>query len=162
MVNIKGARDEIARRLTYVFERLGDDYFTTESPKVFTGFPVNEPPFYVSVDEVVDELRTSESATMGHAKFSFTVKVWAFAQHVKQEKAADTLLEYIQVICDSVSADFTLKNTVDSAMPNVVSCATASDSSRRYVAACEINIECEKYANCPKEIYEVINATISN
>lgn len=161
MVTFAAAREEVQRRMQAVFApgTFADLYPGVQAPKVFRGFPVNEPPFYAAVDEIVDSARTSGAASMGHAQYDFTVHVWLFAQHRDQVTAADTLLAYIDAVFASVLADHTLRGTVDNCFPSVETCGTAADSSKRYTAAAAIAIECAVFSQCPARLKEVVNAS---
>ena len=161
MVTFAAARDEVQRRMEAVFapEAFGELYPGVQAPKVYRGFPVNEPPFYCAVDEIVDSARTSGAASMGHAEYRFTVHVWLFAQHSSQVTAADALLAYTDAVFASVLADHTLKGAVDNALPSVETAGTAADGSKRYTAAAAVAIECAVFSQCPAKMKEIVNAS---
>ena len=160
MVTFSRPRDVLKNRLEKVFspETFGVLYPGVRAPKVYKGFPTNEPPFYVAVDEIVDEARTSGGASMGHAQIDFTIHVWCFAQHASLETASDTLLSYVDAVFKSVVADQRLNLTVDNSFPSVETAGTSADSSKRYVAAASVAVACSVYSQCPSEILEVVNA----
>lgn len=154
-------RDVIKHRLEAVFaeETLHQLYGDIQAPRVYQGFPTNEPPFYVAVDEIVDTASTNGAATMGHAKVDFTVHVWLFVRHVKLETAADTLLAYTDAVFKAVLADQRLNGTVDNSFPRIETAGTAADSSKYYQAAASIAVECSVFSQCPAELMEVVNAS---
>lgn len=155
------ARDALVSRLEAVFGAFGTLYPGVQEPKVYKGFPVDEPPFYVAVDEIVDTMETSGAASMGHARIDFTIHVWCFARHTKLETAADTLLAYVDAVFKSVLADQRLNGTIDNSFPSIESAGTAADSSKRYVAAAAISVQCHVFSQCPAELMEVVNASNS-
>lgn len=159
MVTFSESRDVLRRRLEAVFSSgaFAELYPGVQAPKVFQGFPVNEPPFYVAVDEVVDTAQTSGAASMGHARVDFTIRVWCLARHTSQETAADTLLAYVDAVFKSVLADHTLRTTVDNSFPSVETAGTSADGSKRYLAAASVAVQCSVFSQCPAEIMEVIN-----
>lgn len=159
MVTFADARDVLAKRLEAIFgsEAFGELYEVT-APKVYTGFPVNEPPFYVAVDEVVDTAETDGAVTMGHAKWDFTITVWAFAQHKEQKTVADTLLSYTDAIFKAVLADPQLNMTVDNSFPSIETAGTAADSSKRYMGAASVSVRCTVYSKCPAELIALVDA----
>lgn len=159
MVNFVQARDVLKRRLEAVFSSNVFAVQGVPEPKVYQGFPVNEPPFYVAVDEIVDTATTDGAVTMGHAEVNFTIRVWCYARHVDQEVAANTLLAYISFIFDSILADQRLNFTVDNSFPEIETAGTATDSSKRYVAAAAVGIRCSVFSHCPDEILEVVHAS---
>lgn len=163
MVTFSAARDELRRRLEAVFgsEAFAELYPGVQAPKVFTGFPVNEPPFYVAVDEIVDTAATSGAASMGHARIDFTVRVWCFARHTSLETASDALLAYVDAVFKSVLADQRLRGTVDNSFPEVETAGTSADSSKRYAAAASVAVACSVFSQCPAEIMEAVNASDS-
>ena len=156
MVTFGAARDELFRRLQAVSEAFGTLYPDVQPPRVFLGFPANEPPFYIVVDEIVDIAKTSGGASMGHAQLEFTLNVWCCAQHSRQETAADTLLAYVDAVFNAVLADHTMNGTVDNSMPIVESAGTAADSSKRYIAAAALGVECQVFAMCPHALADVV------
>ncbi|MDD7369719.1 MAG: hypothetical protein SOW20_04560 [Berryella intestinalis] len=132
-------------------------YPDTQRPKVYLGFPTNEPPFYVAIDEVIDTAASSGAASMGHARIDFSVRVWCFARHAKQETASDTLLAYTDAVFKAVLADQRLNGAVDNSFPEIETAGTAADSSKRYTAAASIAVACHVYSQCPAELMEVVN-----
>ncbi len=160
MVSFITARDVLKARLDAVFavafQKL---YAGIQEPKVYQGFPVSEPPFYVAVDEIVDTAQSSGAATMGHARIDFTIHVWCFAKHTVQEVAADTLLSYVDAVFKAVLADQRLGGAVDNCFPEIENAGTAADSSKRYTAAASIAINCSVFSQCPAEFLEVVNAS---
>ncbi len=158
MVTYAAARDVIKKRLEYIFgSQAFSDLYEVTAPKVYRGFPVSEPPFYVAVDEIADTAVSSGAVTMGHARIDFTVRVWAFARHTSQEVAADTLLAYEDAIFKSILADQRLNGTVDIAYPEIETAGTAADNSKRYTAAASIAVKCQTYSQCPAALMEVVN-----
>lgn len=158
-VTYQAARDVLKNRLDAVFEAFPSLYPNVQQPKVYQGFPVDEPPFYVAVDEIVDTMQSSGAASMGHARIDFTIRVWCFARHTKQETAADTLLAYVDAVFKSVLADQQLNFTIDNSFPEIETAGTAADSSKRYTAAASIAINCHVFSQCPAELMEVVNAS---
>lgn len=155
------ARDVLKERLEAVFdpEAFGRLYPGAKEPRVFLGFPVTEPPFYAAVDEIVDASATSGAVTMGHAQVDFTLRVWLCAQHTDLAEAANTLLAYIDAVFGSTMADPQLCGTVDGAFPVVETAGTAADSSRRYIAAASVAIQCSVYSACPAQLYQTVRAS---
>ena len=162
MVSFQQARDTMKARLDAVFASDAFGAYGVTAPKVYKGFPVSEPPFYVAVDEIIDTARSSGAASMGHAQIDFTIRVWAFAQHADQEKAANTLLAYVDAVFKSVLADHTLNGAVDNSFPQIETAGTSADSSKRYIAAASIAVECSVFSQCPSEFMEVVNAANSD
>lgn len=153
------ARDVLKKRLEAVFEPEAFSALypeTEKAPKVFLGFPVTEPPFYVAVDEVVDTAATEGGATMGHDAVSFVLHVWICTQHVSLETASNALLAYMDAIFGAVMADPRLCGTVDNAFPQVDSAGTDADSSKRYIAAALVNVECTAWSACPAALQDVV------
>lgn len=163
MVTFSTARDVLQTRLEAVFDpdTFGDLYPDIQAPKVFQGFPVNETPFYVAVDEIVDTATTTGGATMGHASISFTLRVWLFARHSSLKTASDAVLAYSDAVFKSVLADQRLDTAVDNSFPRIESAGTAADSSKRYVAAAVVEIDCEVFSKCPAKMMEVVDASNS-
>lgn len=154
------ARNVLRKRLEAVFEpgAFSTLYPETEkAPKVFVGFPTTEPPFYAAVDEIVDVATTAGAATMGHDTVSFTLHVWLSAQHSDLGTAADALLAYIDAVFGSVMADPQLCGSVENAFPQIESAGTAADSSKRYIAAALLGIECTVWSSCPAELQELVS-----
>lgn len=161
MVTFSQARDVLRHRLEAVFgsEAFATLYTGVQAPKVYQGFPVSEPPFYVAVDEIVDTASSSGAASMGHARIDFTLHVWCFARHTSQETAADTLLAYVDAVFKAVLADQRLNGTVDNSFPEIETAGTAADSSKRYTAAASVAVACHVFSQCPAELMEVVNAS---
>ena len=159
MVSFMQARDALKNRLDALF---GSEAFATlypgvQAPKVYQGFPVNEPPFYVAVDEIVDTAASSGAASMGYVCIDFTVHVWCFARHTNQETAANTLLAYVDAVFKAVLADQRLNGAVDNSFPEIETAGTSADSSKRYTAAASVAVECHVFSQCPAELMEVVN-----
>lgn len=153
------ARDELHRRLAHIFapELFAGLYpEAAHEPQVFLGFPVTEPPYYAAVDEIVDSLDTTGSATMGHAEVSFTLHVWLSAQHADLKKASDTLLCYIDAVAGAILADQRLNMSVDNSFASIEASGTAADSSKRYIAAASMAIECTVYSQCPAALMQAV------
>lgn len=155
---VKEARDVLHRRLVAVFasEEFGQLWPGVAAPKVYLGFPVNEPPFYVAVDEVTEAVSTTGAASMGHVEVQFTLRVWAFAQHADLQTAADTMLAYVEAVMMAVCADHRLCWTVDNAFPSVDAAGTAADSSKRYNAAASVQVRCTVFSQCPAALRKVV------
>lgn len=159
MVTYIEARDNLAKRLKAVFGAFETLYPGVQAPKVYTGFPVEEPPFYVAVDEIADTAASSGAASMGHARIDFTIHVWCFARHMKQQVAADTLMAYVDAVFKAVLADQRLNMAVDNSFPEIEAAGTSTDSSKRYMAAASIGVACSVFSQCPAELMEVVNAS---
>lgn len=157
------ARDVLHKRLEAVFseENLAK-FCDAKAPKVSLGFPVNEPPFYVAVDEITDTASTDGAASMGHAEVSFNLNVWVCASHKELKTAADAVISYVSTIFAAVLADQQLNNTVDNAFPSLRDAGTGADSSKRYVAAATVVIACKVGSVCPAEIKEIVDAANRN
>ncbi len=163
MVTFSEARDALNRRMEAVFGKPFEALHPgVTPPKVYVGFPASEPPFYVAVDEIVDTARSSESASMGHARIDFTVHVWCCACHAKQRVAADTLLAYVDTVFKAVLADQRLDMTVDLSFPSIETAGTSADGSKRYLAAASVAVECSVFSQCPGELMEAVNAANRN
>ena len=158
MVNVAAARDVLFGRMGKVMseEVLHGLYPDAIVPKVYLGFPKDEPPFYVAVDEVADNIATTGAVSMGHAEFTFDLHVWMLANHKDLKTASNTLLAYIEAAAASILADQQLDYTVDFATPSVNEIGTAADSSKRYVAAAYMTVSCKVSSVCPAEIKEAI------
>ncbi len=157
VINPKRARDVLEARLRHVLspEVLGR-FSSAQAPKVVLGFPTDEPPFYVAVDEVPEGIEASGGATVGHLGMSFPLRVWLFASHRRLKTASDALIDYATVAMASVLADQQLDGTVDKAVPSLSGTATGADSSRRYIAAGTLTIQCTVSSVCPAEIKEAV------
>lgn len=156
------ARDVLVQRMRDVFtpETFGVLYPETEKvPSVYLGFPTTEPPFYVAVDEIVDAAATSGAATMGRDRVDFTLHVWLSAQHTELARASDALLCYIDAVFGSIMADPQLCNTVENSFPQIESAGTAADSSKRYIAAALVGIECSVWTGCQPLIATAVAAS---
>lgn len=158
-VSFIDARDVLKSRLEAVFasSAFASLYPDVQAPKVYQGFPVNEPPFYVAVDEIADTASSNGAATMGHARIDFVIRVWCFARHTNQETAADTLNSYVDAVFKSVLADQRLNFTVDNSFPEIDAAGTSADSSKRYMASAAIAVNCQVFSQCPAELMEVVN-----
>ena len=157
------ARDVLHKRLEAVFNKENFAKFSdAQAPKVTLGFPVNEPPFYVAVDEIIDTANTDGAASMGHAEVSFNLNVWVCATHKDLKTAADAVIAYISTIFAAILADQQLNNTVDNAFPSLRDAGTGADNSKRYVAAATVVIACKVGSVCPAEIKEVVDAANRN
>ncbi len=145
------ARNVLKARLEAVFdpEPFSILYPETEKPpKVFLGFPTTEPPFYAAVDEIVDVASTEGASTLGQCKVEFTVHVWLSAQHTDLTKASDALLCYIDALFGAIMADPQLNRTVENSFAQIESAGTAADSSKRYIAAALVGVQCEVWTGC--------------
>ena len=154
------ARDVLHGRLAAVFDpgAFGSLYPGVKAPRVELGFPVNEPPFYVAVDEIAETASTGGSASMGHAEVSFDLQVWLCASHKELKTAADAVLAYADAVFAAVLADPQLNLTVDNALPSIRNAGTGADSSKRYVAAASVAVACTVGSCCPAEIKEIVDA----
>lgn len=153
------ARDALKRRLEGVFspEAFGCLYPDCERPRLTLGFPVNEPPFYVAVDEIVTDVQPGKGASCGEVQFDFVLRVWAFARKTGLEDAANTAMTYADAVLMAVCADQTLHGTVDHAVPSISQGGTAADADRKHIATEAVEIRCSVWARCPGEIRKVIN-----
>ncbi len=158
------ARDALLARLEALFrpDVLQGLCPSVKAPSVHLGIPVNEPPFYVAVDEVPDSVESSGAASMGHAEVSFDVHVWVQASMKDRERAAAALVSYIDVAVAAVLADQSLDMSVDNAFPSVSLAGVAADDSRRYLAAGCVDIHCTVGSSCPAKVMEVVNETNRN
>ena len=164
VTEIVRARNVIEQRLADVFtpEVFGVLYPETDKvPKVFTGFPTTEPPFYVAVDEIVDVASTAGAATMGRDQVSFTLNVWMSAQHTELRRAADAVLCYVDAVFGAIMADPQLCDTVENAFPRVDSAGTAADSSKRYIAAALVSVDCTVWTGCQPLMMTTVMASNS-
>lgn len=154
------ARDVLHERLAAVFgsPAFQELYPDAMVPTVTFGFPVNEPPAFVAVDEIASDIAADGRVTMAHDEYGFALGVYAFAQNVDLKAAADSLMCYVDAVFGAILADHTLQGTVDNAIPRVVSEGTSADSSKRYIAAAQIQIECRRFSVCPAEIKEIVDA----
>lgn len=159
----RNARDALLKRLEAVFapEVFEEVCPGVKAPSVFQGIPVNEPPFYVAVDDVPDSIGTQGAVTNGHAAVSFSAHVWVQASMKDRKKASDTLIAYMFVALAAVLADQSLDMSVDNAFPSVSLAGVAADDSRRYLAAGCVDIECETWSACPAKVMEAVNAANS-
>lgn len=155
------ARDVLRRRLEALFapEILGELCPGAKAPSVHMGFPANEPPFYVAVDELADEVSVEGAVSMGHPSVSFATHIWLFARHRDMRQAADTLLAYANVAIAAVIADATLDGSVDNAFPSISTAGTAVDSSNYFTAAAAVDVRCTVSSVCPARIREIVNGT---
>lgn len=156
------ARNVLEKRLAAVFDNETFDVLYPEAeqaPKVFFGFPASEPPFYVAVDEIVDVATTAGGATMGRDEVRFTLHVWLSAQHTRLKAASDTLLCYIDAVFGSIMADPSLNGTVQNSFPKIEGAGTAADSSKRYIAAAVIGIDCQVWTGCQPLLSVAVEAS---
>lgn len=152
------ARDVIEHRLRAVFapEAFEALYPGAKPPKVSLGFPVTEPPFYAAVDEIVDTAETSGAASMGHAEIDYTIRIWLCAQHADLRTASDTLLAYIDAVFGAIMADPQLCGAADNAFTAVENAGTAADSSKRYIAAASVAVQCQRWSACPAPLAAIV------
>ena len=155
------ARDVLMHRIGAVFEpdAFAGLYPSATPPRVCLGFPTSEPPFYAAVDEIVDAARTTGGVSMGHAQVDFTLRVWLHARHADLKTASDTLLAYIDAVFGCVLADPQLCWSVDAALPSIEAAGTAADSSKRYIAAASVAVECSVYSACPAALASIVQAS---
>lgn len=156
MVTFQAAKDELHRRLEAVAASFGDLYPGVQVPNVYKGFPVNEPPFYIAVDDAVDTATTDGKATNGHGTLEFVVHVMCFARHANRETASNTLLTYVDAVFSAVMADQRLKGAVDNSFPSVEAAGTSADNSKYYMSAASVAVRCTVFAKCPREFKEVV------
>lgn len=152
------SRDALYYRLNAVFDEFYSLYPDMQPPKLFKGFPVGEPPFYVAVDEIVPSATSAGAASIGQDALTWTLGVWVFAKHVNLITASDTLLTYIDTVFSVVAADPSLGRTVDNAFPAIEVIGTSRDSGNYYISAAQLSIECSAGATCPMEIRQIIKA----
>ncbi len=150
------ARDEVCRRMSKVGERFGELYPGVPTPKVFDGFPTNEPPFYIAVDSIVDASGIDGRAAPGAGQLEFTVHVMCFARHSDRSTACNTLLAYIDAVFGAVMADQRLHMTVDNSMPSVEAAGSSPDSSKYHMAAASVGIRCSVFSKCQQRFREVV------
>lgn len=159
MVSFVPARDALMGRLEAVFGPAWEELAPgVQQPRTYLGFPPNEPPFYVAVDEIVDLASTGGAATMGHARIDFTLRVWCFARHSSLRVASDTLMAYVGAVFEAVLADQRLGFAVDNSFPRLESAGTSVDGSKYHVAAAAIAVECHVFSQCPADLMEVVAA----
>lgn len=157
------ARDALECRLRSLF---GCDAFqplfpsAVKAPSVSIGFPVNEPPFYVAVDEIVDDLQPGSGATCGQVAIKFRLTVYACARHSDLLKAADTATSYAHAAILCVLADQTLGGSVDHAVPSITGGGTAADGDRKYIATEVVSVECDVWAMCPQEVRDAVEGAM--
>ena len=156
MVTFLAARDEIYRRMAKVGEAFADLYPGVQEPKVYDGFPTSEPPFYIAVDSIVDTAAMGGQATNGAGQLDFTVHVLCFARHADQSTASAALLSYVDAVFKAVMADQRLARSVDIAFPSIEAAGTAPDSSKYYMAAASVGVQCTVFSKCPQEFREVV------
>lgn len=156
MVTFIEARDELHRRLRAVADAFGTLYPDVQKPTVYAGFPVNEPPFYIAVDDAVDTATTDGKATNGHATYEFVVHVLCFARHASRETASNALLSYVDAVFGAVMADQRLKGAVDNSFPSVETAGTSADNSKYHMAAASVAVRCAVFAKCPQAFREVV------
>ena len=153
MVTFLAARDEIYRRMAKVGEAFADLYPGVQEPKVYDGSPTSEPPFYIAVDSIVDTAAMGGRATNGAGQLDFTVHV---ARHANQSAASSALLSYVDAVFKAVMADQRLARSVDIALPSIEAAGTAPDSSKYYMAAASVGVQCTVFSKCPQEFREVV------
>ena len=68
------------------------------APVVTKGFPKNEQPFYVAVDEIVTDAQPGKGASTGQAEMEFSANVWVCARHADLVKAANTAMSYADAV----------------------------------------------------------------
>lgn len=156
MVTFTAARDELHRRMAKVSEAFEQLYPGVQAPKVYDGFPASEPPFYIAVDSIIDTAATDGRATTGNGQLNFTVHVMCFARHSDQKTASETLMAYVDSVFKSVMADQRLAKTVDNSFPSIEVAGTSSDSSKYYMAAASVGVQCVVFSKCPREFMEVV------
>lgn len=152
------AREALSKRLALVVENFSTLYPGFQPPKFFDGFPASEPPFYIAVDSLIDTANTSGRATTGGGQLDFTLRVLCFARHSDQTTSANTLLAYIHAVFQSVMADQRLNMTVDNSFPRIEAAGTSADSSKYYMSAATVAIDCSVFSQCSR-IKEIINAS---
>lgn len=157
MVTFLAARDELYRRMEKVGESFGELYPGVQEPKVFDGFPSSEPPFYIAVDSIVDTATMGGQATNGAGQLDFTVHVMCFARHSDRATASSTLLAYLDAVFNAVMADQRLARTVDISFPSIEAAGTAPDSSKYYMAAASVGVQCTVFSKCPQRFREVVS-----
>lgn len=164
MVDIKAARNNLYERMKAVFsdECFGSLFPGSTVPDVFLGFPVNEPPFYIAVDEIPEGVSNDASVSMGHSEATFDLNIWLCSTHRNLLTVADSLIDYECTIIDAICADQTLGRTVDIAFPRVSDTGTAANPSKRYIGAANITVTCSKFSNCPNQIKEIVDAVNRN
>jgi hypothetical protein len=159
MVEALRSRDILADRLRRCFE--SSDvlalYGDAMIPQVYVGFPENEPPAYIAVDEIADNIGTSGGASMGHQQINWSINLFLFAQHASRDKANATLMSYVDVVINTIMADPMLADTVDNSTVSMGAASTSADSSKYYIAAAQLIVNCTRYSACPNEIARLIN-----
>lgn len=157
---VSATRDVLFERLEAVFasEAFAELWPDVMVPKVYLGFPVNEPPCYVAVDEVAESIATEGAVTMGHVGITFDLRVWVFAQNTSLQVASDTMLALSEAIIMSVCVDQRLKGTVDVSFPELDAAGTAADSSKRYNAAGTVRVRCSVFSQCPAGLRSVVES----
>lgn len=150
------SRDALYERLSAVLDKFYQIYPDIQEPKLFKGFPVGEPPFYIAVDEVTPSASSAGAASIGRDNITWTLGVWAFAKHSNLLIASDTLLTYINLIFSIVMADPSLGRNVDNAFPSIEVIGTSRDPGNYYIAAAQLSIECTACATCPTEIRQIV------
>lgn len=156
MVTFQAARDEMYLRMSKVGEAFPELYPGTQQPKVFDGFPTNEPPFYIAVDSIVDTASYDGRAAPGAGQLDFTVHVMCFARHADQATAANTMLAYVDAVFGAVMADQCLRMSVDNALPIVEAAGMSPDSSKYHMAAASVGVRCTVFSKCQQRFKEVV------
>lgn len=126
------------------------------APVVTKGFPKNEQPFYVAVDEIVTDAQPGKGASTGQAEMEFSANVWVCARHADLVKAANTAMSYADAVIACVLADQTMKGAVDLAVPSITGGGTAADGDRKYLATEALTVTFKVWAVCPNEVREVL------
>lgn len=156
MVTFIAAKEELRRRMQAVVDKFPSLYPEVQAPTVYDGFPINEPPFYIAVDDAVDAATTDGKSTGGHATIEFTIHVLCFARHSSRAVASSTLLSYVDAVFNAVLADQRLGGAVDNGFPSIEAAGTSADSSKYYMAAASVAVRCAVFSRCPREFKEAI------
>lgn len=156
MVTFADAAAELYRRVDALCGAFGSLYPGVPAPKAFDGFPVNEPPFYIAVDDVIDTAEASGAATNGAGRLDFTVHVMCFARHSDRRVCSGALLSYVDAVFKAVMADQRLRMSVDTCFPSVEAAGISADNSKRYMAAASVGVRCTVFSKCPRQVMEVI------
>lgn len=156
MVTFQAARDELYRRMSKVADAFGELYPGVQAPKVYDGFPTNEPPYYIAVDSIVDTAAMGGRAVPGAGQLDFTVHVLCFARHSDLATASATLLAYVDAVFNAVMADQRLSMSVDNSFPSIEAAGTSPDNSKYHMAAASVGVQCSVFAKCPQKFREVV------
>lgn len=155
-MTFSAAQAEIFRRVGAVCASFGSLYPGVPEPRAFDGFPVNEPPFYIAVDDVVDTAEVSGGATTGAGRLEFTVHVMCFARHADRKTCSEALLCYVDAVFNAVMADQRLRMSVDTCFPTVEAAGVSADNSKRHMAAASVGVRCTVFSKCPERFLEVV------